>query len=275
MEQKKVLLVVVSVGAFLAIAIVAGMFLFAPKGAGTGAGKPIEKDFAPAAQEAAADTAANAGPVSVDANEWVRDPSKVAGLQPSAQQATSTRGDVIIIYGEKPNVDVTSRTAGADRDGRIVLDLPASSGPVVPAPLEQPAVPGAYAERKPEATDPAAKNAAPVPAPAKKPAAVQEAPKNAPAAAKSAGKPALKMVDEFWVQTGAFSAKVRADDASVQLKTKGITSLVETKDVNGKTFYRVRLGPYSSQNEADYWLALVKTVDGFGESYVSMTKAKR
>ncbi|OHE64222.1 MAG: hypothetical protein A2001_00090 [Treponema sp. GWC1_61_84] len=82
-------------------------------------------------------------------------------------------------------------------------------------------------------------------------------------------------MDEFWVQTGSFSAKVRADDASVQLKTKGITSLVETKDVNGKTFYRVRLGPYSSKNEADYWLALVKTVDGFGESYVSMTKAKR
>jgi len=82
-------------------------------------------------------------------------------------------------------------------------------------------------------------------------------------------------MDEFWVQTGAFSTKARADGAKETLGAKGITSLVETKDVNGKNYFRVRVGPYSSKKEAEYWLSLVMTIDGFDESYVSMIKAKR
>ena len=268
MEQKKVLLVVVSVGAFLAIAIVAGMFLFAPKDNRSSGMPSTVKDYA-APQE----TAASAGPASVDANEWVRNPSKVEGLQPSAQQSTSNRGDVIIIYGEKPNVGVATQIPDVNQDGRIVMEVPYPVAPAVPAPIVQPSAPPSAVEEKPAAAAPATRTAVPA---EKQPPAVKAIPKKTVAAAKpAAAKPAAKLVDEYWVQTGSFSAKVRAENATAQLKSKGISALVETKEVNGKTFYRVRLGPYSSKNEAAYWLTLVKTVDGFGESYVSMTKAKR
>ena len=59
------------------------------------------------------------------------------------------------------------------------------------------------------------------------------------------------------------------------LNAKGIASLVETKDLSGKTYFRVRVGPYTSKTEADYWLSLVKTIEGFDNSYVSQLKTKR
>jgi hypothetical protein len=34
------------------------------------------------------------------------------------------------------------------------------------------------------------------------------------------------------------------------------------------------VGPYNTKSEADYWLSLIKTFEGFGESYVSMTKVR-
>jgi DedD protein len=37
----------------------------------------------------------------------------------------------------------------------------------------------------------------------------------------------------------------------------------------------VRVGPYTSQNEADYWLALIKSIDGFGESQIWQNNAFR
>jgi DedD protein len=39
--------------------------------------------------------------------------------------------------------------------------------------------------------------------------------------------------------------------------------------------YRVRIGPYTSQNEADYWLAMVKSIDGFEKSQVWETQSLR
>jgi DedD protein len=67
------------------------------------------------------------------------------------------------------------------------------------------------------------------------------------------------------------AAKVRADDAKELLASKGITSIVENRQIDGRIWYRVRLGPYTSEREANYWLALVRSIDGFGESQVRQT----
>ena len=90
--------------------------------------------------------------------------------------------------------------------------------------------------------------------------------------AKPAAKPAQtaskQQKNDYWVQTGAFTAKIRAEDAKELLASKGITSIIENRLVDGKTWYRVRLGPYTSEKEANYWLALVQSIDGFSESQV-------
>ncbi|MCL1836222.1 MAG: SPOR domain-containing protein [Treponema sp.] len=80
--------------------------------------------------------------------------------------------------------------------------------------------------------------------------------------------------DNYWVQTGAFSTKIRAEGAKDSLEAKGITSIIDNSDINGKTWYRVRVGPYTSENEASYWLALVKSIDGFGESQIRQTRSR-
>jgi DedD protein len=114
---------------------------------------------------------------------------------------------------------------------------------------------------KPAAPKPAAPAAKPAAAPAAKTA---PAPKPAVTAKPAASKPQ----QDYWVQTGAFSAKIRAEGAKESLADKGITSIIDDREVDGKTWYRVRVGPYTSETEARYWLALVQSIEGFDGSQV-------
>jgi DedD protein len=66
----------------------------------------------------------------------------------------------------------------------------------------------------------------------------------------------------FWVQTGSFPTRTQADKAKEILAAKGLTAVIENGNVRGETWYRVRVGPYTSQNEADYWLSLIKSING-------------
>jgi cell division protein FtsN len=56
------------------------------------------------------------------------------------------------------------------------------------------------------------------------------------------------------------------------LAAKGLNSIIDNREVNGQIWYRVRVGPYISENEAGYWLALVRAIDGFGESQIRSTQ---
>jgi DedD protein len=115
----------------------------------------------------------------------------------------------------------------------------------------------------------------PAVAPSPKPVAVapqKEAPK--PAVTKTTADPG-KAYNNYWVQTGAFSTKIRAEGAKESLASQGITSIIDNRDIDGKTWYRVRVGPYMSETEAKYWLALVKAIDGFSESQIRLTQATR
>jgi DedD protein len=81
--------------------------------------------------------------------------------------------------------------------------------------------------------------------------------------------------DTYWVQTGSFSTQNKAEGVKEILASKGITSIVENRNVDGKIFYRVRLGPYTSPREADYWLALIKTINGFEDSQVWKSQSRQ
>jgi len=77
--------------------------------------------------------------------------------------------------------------------------------------------------------------------------------------------------NDYWVQTGAFTAKIRAEDSKEVLASNGITSIIENRQIDGQTWYRVRIGPYTSEKEANYWLALVQTIKGFDKSQIRQT----
>jgi DedD protein len=216
-----------------------------------------------------------------------------------------TPDNIVYVYGENPDGPVTpDRTGGGGgntNNNRVVVDVrrpnpvavPDAPAPKVAAkPAAAPAqTPGAAAPKAaapkaaapkaaaPKAAAPAvtASNAAAPKAAAPKAAvsnaaAPKAAAPKAAAPAVAAPKPAAsggpKKADNFWVQTGSFSTVARAEAAKDMLASKGIISLIENRDVEGKTFFRVRVGPYTTKNEADYWRELIKVINGFEESQV-------
>jgi DedD protein len=120
-------------------------------------------------------------------------------------------------------------------------------------------------------------------APAVKPVAVQPATAAQPRpAASAATRPAAaavpaqqKIHQDFWVQAGSFSSRERADGLKNTLDNKGLTAIVTNQVIDGNTFFRVRLGPYTSRNEADYWLAMVRSIDGFQDSMIWESQSRR
>jgi cell division protein FtsN len=64
---------------------------------------------------------------------------------------------------------------------------------------------------------------------------------------------------------------VRAEDAKEELASKGITSIIETRIIEGQNLFRVRLGPYTSEREANHWLEIVKSLGGYSDSQVRQT----
>ncbi|GHT61603.1 hypothetical protein FACS1894109_20260 [Spirochaetia bacterium] len=259
MEKKKLLLVAVSVGVFLVIVISASILIFTPKpfsGEGRAAAKaagPLTVTSAPrpipagtgardvdGASVLPPEPTARTQPASADVVDMVRNADGLLGLQeppPSAGQENNYH-----INGEgSVSIDVRPRTAAGVPTGTVARAAPAAK---------------------------------PVETPAAKPVAAAKAPAAKPvAAAKPAPKPAAasRVNNDYWVQIGAFSAQVRAEGVKETLASKGITTIIDDRNVDGQTMYRVRVGPYTSETEAGYWLALVKEIDGFSDSQIRST----
>ncbi|MDR0388768.1 MAG: SPOR domain-containing protein [Spirochaetaceae bacterium] len=250
MEKKKFLLVAVSVGVFLVIVIGATILLTTQKN-GPALAQADNLPVFPGRPGQSQALSQENGPATVDASSMIRNSDSVQGLE--APPAAPVQSDSIFyVYGEDPSAQIDT-----DRDSaaRTVIDVPKPSTAAVP----DTAVPRREAPASPpRAVTPASPQ--------------RSTPRTAPAAAPAA--PARTQRD-YWVQTGAFSTKTRADGVKETLASKGINSVVDVQDVNSRTYYRVRVGPYTSEKEADYWLSLVKTIDGFGDSQIRVSQSRR
>lgn len=97
---------------------------------------------------------------------------------------------------------------------------------------------------------------------------------------KQATKPAARsttIADTYWVQAASYSTKKSADNARATLESNKIPSEIFTyTDTKGTVFYRVRVGPYTTSNEAEYWKTQVAKIDQFAsaDSYVVNSSAK-
>jgi len=167
-------------------------------------------------------------------------------LEETITSLTDNRQETFInIYDDSGLTEAPAEPAGG---GSVITVTPpvASGVPNTPAkPVEQP-------KPKPVAQPAPAKPAAPA----------------APAAAKKAYR-------DYWVQVGSFSSRERADGVKGTLDDKGLAAIITNQEIEGSTRYRVRVGPYTSQNEADYWLAMVKSIDGFQESQIWQSQSYR
>ena len=83
-----------------------------------------------------------------------------------------------------------------------------------------------------------------------------------------------KVVD-YWIQTGAYKSQSKADELIAMLADRGLTGKVFSYDSHSGTYYRVRIGPYANQGEADKFLSTVKQIQGLESSYVSQVGGAR
>ncbi len=87
---------------------------------------------------------------------------------------------------------------------------------------------------------------------------------------------AEKIPDRFWVQASSYASKKNADEAREILESNKIQCEVFTyTDSKGKLFYRVRIGPYTTKSEAEYWKSKIATIPFFKDtsSYVTNSSA--
>jgi DedD protein len=243
MEKKKLLLVSVSVGLFLVIVIGASILVFSPR------------DYPSVTRSEAAPIPSGSPRAAVDGS---REPvaKETPGTPQEAGQAPSSAvvevqpklENVIYINGDNAENAVRVERLN-DGNTRTIITIPSPHENVITLAIP----PADAAQAKPSSPPPAA-------------AKPKAAPPESPSAGAKTERPVSKTA--WWVQTSSYSKKAYADRAKEFLASKGITSVVMNGNVGGKTFYRVRVGPYTSQSEADYWLSLIKTIEGMENSLV-------
>ncbi len=197
---------------------------------------------------APASVAAVAPPRSPSPEAYVRSVEPAPVPVPTPAPAPASGSDIIIVYGDKP----PAATLPAASDGSTA-QVPATG---LTQPAQKPYTPAA----------------ASVPAPA---AAIQATKPVARTPTPTAAKPTARTVSEYWIQAAAFTSRSRADDLQRQLAAKGLSTLITLKDIDGTTWYRVRIGPYLSEAEATGWLGKVRVLAGCGEAYVSKQIVQR
>ena len=80
---------------------------------------------------------------------------------------------------------------------------------------------------------------------------------------------------QYWVQVAAYSNKKGAEGARSILDENKIPSDIFTyRDNKDKLYYRVRVGPYTTKSEAEYWrtrIIKINDIDNVGDSYITST----
>ena len=281
MEKKKILWIVVIVAVFLLILFGAAIIFYSPSRSN---GQNLQQATAltPAGVNATRDASTQS---KIDPDSWVREPGNTPGLDTTLKP---TSGDIhlTIVNGDNaganygtmdvsrltdpnaPKSGTETSATNTDPNGASQA-LPLSA---IPGQSGNVTVVNANAATAPVVVSQSTKQTAV--ASTEKSNAKQAA--TATAAKAVAVTPAKTVtVTEYWIQTGSFSSKLNAEKARETLTARYLKAEIFTKDSSNTTNYRVRVGPYKSKNEADYWLGTVKEIPDFKGSYVSEVKTKK
>ena len=304
MEQKGTLWIIAAVGIFLLAVLLPAIILFKPDTHKVQMTAPTVKPSSggwiatgtssPAGSASENETAK--GDVPADKIDSENSVKPEAGGSRSTERNAMQVGDMTVfaqnatVYGI-----VTARNTQSAPDGSTLIDLNAlRSGDTSPTdtvtPKSETSAKSMETARQTarasqagqEQYSAAESRSAAVKTPAKKPSsepktapsksvATKTAQKNAAAKPKA---PAGKT--QYWIQAASFASKNGADAARSVLDENKIPADVFTyKDGKGKVFYRVRIGPYVTKSEAEYWRTRVAQINDFksGESYITQTSS--
>jgi len=264
-EMKKLLLVAVSVGVFLLVTITIAIIVLTPK---TSAQDIAYSSSIPYSnRNGRTQPAPEILPPQPAVISNTQEPI-IAIAEEITRTADSNNGDSLTIQIPRPATAAVDTSQRTSLNGTTSTTAGSSSVTTV-RPAASPSQPAATVRQPSAQTQSVSPSSSTAAAPstqspaASRPSSSRQntAPRPAPA----------RVINDYWVQTGAFSSMVRAEDAKEVLAAKGLTSIIDSRIVNGQNFYRVRLGPYTTQNEANHWLDIVKVIDGFHGSQVRQT----
>ena len=244
MEQQKLLWTILSVGILVLILLGAGMFFFLPSDSTGLAQNGKTAEWSKAASPAPKETPAPAAP---SKPEVKKTPVQTAQTQTPAP---------------KPEVKKTP-----------VQTTPAPAQTQAPKATPAPATKPAQTTTAPKATPaPQTKPATTTTQQAAKPAQTQAQTQAAKPAQTQAAKPAATATaakGSYWVQVGSYATTDAAEKTKKDLAAKGYTSSIQSITANGKTYHRVKIGPYSSRADVDTLLPKIKALPGMGDSFIT------
>lgn len=301
MEQKKTLWIIAAVSVFLLVVMGAAMIFYNPSAGASrrvASIKPVEKSVQTSSQSGWTNTtssepAVNTGSPQVSDMFVVSENTTVLDLGQGTSSNTATEAqattidlnalkrelaaDAALAQANPQNINITVNLSDKENTAKVeeapvVLTTEYYTGKA----KEAEAAEKAAAVKK---TESAVAKVSPAPAAAKtststaKPAAKSTTSSAAKSTA-SAAPAKVSAVTRFWVQVAAYSNKKTAENARSVLSDKKINSDIYTyEDAKSKLFYRVRVGPFTTKSEAEYWQSKIVEISDFAKagSYVTST----
>lgn len=303
MEQKKTLWIIAAVSVFMLVVMGAAMIIYNPSAGASrkvASIKPVEKTVQTPTQSSSGWT--NSTPVEpastsspqvsdmfvVSENTTVLDLGQANAANTAAPENQSTTidlnalkrelaADAALAQPNPQNINITVNVSDKEKTAKVeeppvILTTEYYTGKAKEAEETEKATAVKKTETavaKAEPAKPAAKTNTST-ASAKAPAKTTTA---APAKTTTASTKAAA-VTRFWVQVAAYSNKKTAENARSVLSDKKINSDIYTyEDNKAKLFYRVRVGPFTTKSEAEYWQSKIVEISDFSKagSYVTST----
>ncbi len=292
MEQKRTLWIVAAVGVFLLVVLGAALILYTPqskpattiansRGMNNGTASNGWISLAPSA------------PVQdSNPNEQIEKENSDFTLEDNQNSSKAEfRTDEVNIYTEKANVysektdlNKLGENAAVSAGNSTVSSSEQKNTPTT-IDLTESSKPNVAQNTKPAVSNVAAKTPAKE-KPVQPKTVVKVEQKNTAKTVKTeakktvAAKPAAKEPEiiQYWVQVTALTSRKAADEARNKLDENQITADVFTYTDNKKQlFYRVRVGPYTTKSEAEYWRTKISKIDMFQNtsSYITSTSVAK
>jgi len=285
MEQKRTLWIVAAVGVFLLVVLGAALILYTPQSKQATIANSRVTNSSTASNGWISLAPSAPLQTSTNPDEKVEEESSVLSDKEIPNPAkTELRTEEVNIYAENANVysektelnklgeNATVKAETSEKPTTIVLTEPEktaeakASKPEVSKPRSNVAVKNSVSEKQKAPAKPEHKNTAK--------AAKTEQNKSVSA------KPSVKEPEivQYWVQVTALTSRKSADEARNKLGENQITADVFTYTDNKKQlFYRVRVGPYTTKSEAEYWRTKISKIDSFqnSSSYITSTTVSK
>ncbi|MCR5401445.1 MAG: SPOR domain-containing protein [Treponema sp.] len=304
MEQKRTLWIIAAVGVFLLFVLGAALIFYSPKAnsdqfaSAQNTSKASDSGWislAPA-KDNSLDRTRPLPPVEERKEEFASAKEEMApqfesnsALENSVKESSVTHVGELTVYADKATFYTTKGQKEVKENtvpqtvinNTTTIDLTGSQHPVVIPPKSQSEVRSDIRQSQPSQVKPAyvAKNnvqSSPVQNKNQAKPAQAKAESSKPAA-KSAAPAATKANEkiQYWVQVTSLTSRKNADNARELLGENKIPADVFTyTDSNNRLFYRVRVGPYTTKSEAEYWRGRINEINEFkaSQSYVASTK---